>query len=162
MSGGEHLQDQALLDQILTCHRNEPGGLLPVLRDLQDGLGFVPEESYLAIAEALNISVAEVHGVVSFYHDFRTEPAGACVIQVCQAESCQACGSRELTAHAEQRLGVALGETRADGAVTLEPVYCLGNCACSPAIAIDQQSHALVDKARFDALTTQWAQESDT
>ncbi|QFU77819.1 formate dehydrogenase subunit gamma [Halioglobus maricola] len=137
---------------ILADHSQSQHELLPVLHKVQAAQGYVPQGVYPAIAEALNVSVAEVHGVVSFYTDFRTEPVGKHVVQICQSESCQACGSRELTAHAEQLLGVALGETRSDGAVTLQAVYCLGNCACSPAIAIDGESHALVDNTKLDAL----------
>jgi formate dehydrogenase subunit gamma len=148
-----------LIAHILERYAAEPGGLMPALHAIQQELGCIPADSYPAIAEALNVSTAEVHGVVSFYHDFRSEPAGRKVVRICQAESCQACGSRELTAHAEQRLGIAMGETRADGEVTLQAVYCLGNCACSPAIAIDEQSYALVDPARFDELTKGFARE---
>tara|TARA_R110002049_G_scaffold29984_10_gene102263 strand:+ start:64 stop:525 length:462 start_codon:yes stop_codon:yes gene_type:complete len=149
----------ALIAHLLERYAAEPGGLMPALHAIQQELGYIPADTYPAIAAALNVSTAEVHGVVSFYHDFRSEPAGRKVVQICQAESCQACGGRELTAHAEQRLGIAMGETRADGEVTLQAVYCLGNCACSPAIAIDEQSYALVDTARFDELTEEFARE---
>ena len=104
------------------------------------------------IADELNISRADVHGVVNFYHDFRTTPPGRRVVKICQAEACQSMGSRELTAHAEQAVGVALHNTTADGEITLEPVYCLGNCACSPAIMIDSKVYGRVDNDQFDRL----------
>ena len=153
---------EQLVAGILADHSQSQHALLPVLHKVQAAHGCVPRDVFPAIAAALNISVAEVHGVVSFYTDFRTEPVGRHVVQICQAESCQACGSRELTAHAEQQLGVALGETRGDGQVTLQAVYCLGNCACSPAIAIDGESHALVDNTRFDALVAKVAGETQS
>jgi formate dehydrogenase subunit gamma len=105
-----------------------------------------------AIAEALNLSRAEVHGVITYYHFFRNEPPGRHVLQVCRAEACQSCGAEELLAHAERTLGCARHETRADGALTLEPVYCLGLCASSPAIQIDDRLHARVTPQRLDAL----------
>jgi formate dehydrogenase subunit gamma len=104
------------------------------------------------IARALQLSRAEVHGVVSFYHDFRTAPAGSHVLQICRAEACLAMGSRALEAHARSRLGIDYGGTTGDGAVTLEPVYCLGNCACSPSVRLDDEIHARVDPARLDEL----------
>ena len=133
-------------------YRDLPGGLLPLLHALQAKLGCVPPEAVPAIASALQLSRAEVHGVISFYHDFRIEPAGAHVLQICRAEACQAMGSRALEAHAKTRLGIDFGETTADGRVTLEPVYCLGNCACSPSVRLDEEIHARVDAARLDAL----------
>ncbi len=147
------METEQILAQILLRHSREAGGLLPALHDIQEALGCVPAGASAAIAEAFNVSSAEVHGVVSFYSDFLTEPAGRHTVSICQAESCQAAGGRELTDHIEQRLGVALGETTADGAITLKPVYCLGNCACSPSISIDGQSFARVDADRFDSLS---------
>jgi len=147
------LETEQLLAQILLRHADTPGGLLPALQDIQETLRCIPASAMPAIAEAMNLSTAEVHGVVSFYHDFRSKPAGKHIVRICQAESCQAVGARELTAHAMARLGVQLGETTADGAITLEPVYCLGNCACSPAISIDEHSYARVDVQTFDALS---------
>ena len=146
------LDTERLIAQILVRHSHTRGGLLPALQDIQEDLGFIPVEALPAIAAAFNLSAAEVRGVISFYHDFRTQPAGRHIVRVCQAESCQACGSRSLTAHIESRLGVRLGETRADGEVTLLPVYCLGNCARSPALQINTQGYAGVDTAGFDAL----------
>ena len=129
-----------------------PGGLLPLLHALQDALGYIPADAVPAIARGLQLSRAEVHGVISFYHDFRGEPAGSHVLQICRAEACQAMGSRALEAHAKQRLGIDYGDTTADGSLSLEPVYCLGNCACSPSVRLDDEIHARVDPARLDAL----------
>ena len=113
---------------------------------------FVSQEAIRQIANELNLSRAEVHGVVSYYHDFRTSPPGKRIIKICQAESCQAMGSRALTAHAEKSLGVNMNDTTRDGETTLEPVYCLGNCACSPAVMIDQKVYGRVDAERLDKL----------
>ncbi len=146
------MQVERLLAQIILRHRGTPGGLMPLLQDIQEDLGYIPRESLPAIATAMNLSVAEVHGVLSFYHDFRTEPGGRHTVQVCCAESCQAVGARELADHACASLGVEFGGTTADGAITLERVYCLGNCACSPSVRIDDELYARVDAAQFDAL----------
>jgi formate dehydrogenase subunit gamma len=129
-----------------------PGATLPILHALQDRFGYVDAAAVPLIAVALNLSRAEIHGVVSFYHHFRQTPAGAHVIQLCRAEACQSMGCRALERHAESRLGVAMGGTRADGRATLAPVYCLGNCALSPAVMIDGELHGRVDAARFDQL----------
>jgi formate dehydrogenase subunit gamma len=129
-----------------------PGGLLPLLHAVQDAIGFVPAAAVPAIARALHLSRAEVHGVISFYHDFRSAPAARHVLQICRAEACQAMGARALEAHARHRLGIDYGGTTADGALTLEPVYCLGNCACSPSVRLDDEIHARVDAARLDEL----------
>lgn len=129
-----------------------PGGLLPLLHAVQDAIGFVPAAAVPAIARALHLSRAEVHGVISFYHDFRSAPAARHVLQICRAEACQAMGARALEAHARHRLGIDYGGTTADGALTLEPVYCLGNCACSPSVRLNDEIHARVDAARLDEL----------
>ena len=131
-----------------------PGALLPVLHEVQHHLGYVPKDAVPAIAEGLNLSRAEVHGVISFYHHFRSEPAGAHVVQVCRAEACQAVGGRALEAHIKAKLDVDYGETTADGKVTLEPVYCLGNCACGPSVQVDERLHARVSAAGFDTLVS--------
>ncbi len=144
--------DLARLQPILDRWAPVPGNLLPILHDVQAAFGHVPANLVGPIAKALGRSRAEVHGVISFYHDFRTTPPGAHILKVCQAESCQACGSRELTAHAERTLGCKLGETSADGAVTVEPVYCLGNCAASPAVLLDGALHGRVTTAKLDRL----------
>ena len=143
--------EQVIAQQILQ-YREVPGGLLPLLHAIQAEVGHVPPESVAAIAKGLNLSRAEVHGVISFYHDFRSAPAGRHVLQICRAEACQAMGSRVLEAHAKDILGIDFGGTTPDGAVSLEPVYCLGNCACSPSVRIDDAIHARVDAARLDVL----------
>lgn len=132
--------------------RHREGPLLPMLHAIQDAFGHVPDEAVRFLADLLNLSRAEVHGVVSFYHDFRRSPAGRHVVKLCCAEACQAMGSRRLQAELESALGIALGETTPDGRVTLEPVYCLGNCALSPAALIDGRLHGRLDAARVRAL----------
>lgn len=131
-------------------HGSRPELLIQILHDVQGTFGCVPETAVVTLADSLNLSRADVHGVVSFYHDFRSEPPGRHTIKICQAEACQAMGSRTLTRHAEQRLGLKLDETRED--VTLAPVYCLGNCACAPAIMVDGLTLGRVSTERFDAV----------
>ena len=133
-------------------YRALPGALLPVLHAIQDALGYVPESAVPVIAEELNLSRAEVHGVISFYHHFRREPPGRHTVQICRAESCQAVGARALEAEARALLGIDFHQTTADRCISLEPVYCLGNCACSPAIRIDDDIHGLVDAQKLAAL----------
>lgn len=128
------------------------GPLLPILHAIQEDYGHIPQMAVPLIAEALNISRAEVHGVVSFYHDFRDIPAGRHVVKICRAEACQAMGAAALADHALARLGVEWHGTTANGAVTLEPVYCLGLCACGPAAMVDGQLLGRVDAARIDAI----------
>ncbi len=140
------------IEQIVDELSGKKGALLPILHAIKNSLGCIPPAAVPIIAKKLNLSRAEVHGVISFYHDFRTEPAGENVVQICRAEACQAMGARELQSHAEAALGIGLGETTADGNITLDPVYCLGNCACSPSIAINQKVYARVDAKRFDEL----------
>lgn len=147
--------DLARVDALIDQHRALPGALLPLLHAVQEALGHVPDDVVPAIAAALNLSRAEVHGVVTYYHFFRREPAGRTVVQVCRAEACQACGAEALLAHAEQALACARHTTRADGAVTLEPVYCLGLCASSPAVQIGERLHARVTPERLQALLAQ-------
>ncbi len=134
----------------LARHANEPGALLPILHDVQDALGCIPPDAVPVIAKELNLSRAEVHGVITYYHHFRSEPVGRTVVQVCRAESCKACGADALIAYAERVLGCALHDTSADGAFTLEPVYCLGMCASSPAIMIGDRVFARVTPEKFD------------
>jgi len=136
------------------------GALLPVLHEVQHQLGHIPRDAVAAIARAMSLSRAEVHGVISFYHDFRTEPVGEHLVHLCRAEACQAMGSRELEQHARQRLGVDFGETTADGRFTLEAVYCLGNCACSPSMRIGDEVHARVSPVKFDELIARLEAES--
>ncbi len=129
-----------------------PGALLPILHAVQASLGYVPKDAVPLIAHDLNLSLAEVHGVLSFYHYFRTQPAGRHVVHLCRAEACQAVGAVELAAHAKRTLGIEFHGTTPDGAITLEPVYCLGNCALGPALMIDDQLQGRVSAPRFDAL----------
>jgi formate dehydrogenase subunit gamma len=131
---------------------HKPGALMLVLHAVQDLLGYIPPEAVPSIARALNLSRAEVHGVISFYHDFRSRPAGRKIIRVCRAESCQAMGAVALADHIQKRLGVGFGHTSADGEFTLEPVYCLGNCACSPAIVVGDDLYGRVTPDRFDEI----------
>jgi len=138
--------------RVLAQRAGEPGALLPILHDVQDALGHVPAGSVPDIADALNLSRAEVHGVVTYYHHFRAEPAARHVVQICRAEACQAMGADALVAHAQQQLGCALHGNSKDGMFTLEPVFCLGLCASSPAMMLDEQPHARVTPASFDAL----------
>jgi formate dehydrogenase subunit gamma len=134
-------------------HRLRPGALLPILHDVQDALGFVPEGAVAPIAAALNLSRADVHGVISFYHEFRGRPPGRHVVKLCRAEACQSMRARALEAHARARLGLAAdARDSGDRRFTLEPVYCLGNCALSPALLLDGELHGRVTPKRFDAL----------
>jgi formate dehydrogenase subunit gamma len=137
---------------IANAHREVPGGLLPALHAVQEALGHVPDEGVPVLAQALNLSRAEVHGVVTYYHHFRRTPPGRHVVQVCRAEACQACGGEDLLAHAERSLGCKAHDTSADGLVTLEPVYCLGLCASSPAVQIGEKLHARVTPQKLDRL----------
>lgn len=129
-----------------------PSGLIPALQALQARFGHVNDEAVPLLAQHFNLSNAEVYGVISFYHDFRKAPAGRHVIKVCQAEACQAMGARGLTAHAKAVLGIDFHETGPSHDFTLEPVYCLGNCACAPSVMIGDDVHGRVDAARFDAI----------
>ena len=152
---------EQLVADCIERYRQVPGGLLPLLHAVQEIWGYIPEQSVVDIADGLNLSRAEVHGVISFYEDFRTQPAGRHRVQVCRAEACQAVGGRALEEHARRQLGVDWGETTADGAITLEPVYCLGNCACAPSVRIDDSVHARVDDERFDQLLTELRREGN-
>lgn len=143
---------RACVEKALRTFGSQPGPLLEILHVIQDGLGHVPADAVPLIADALNLSRAEVHGVVSFYHHFRASPPGRCVVQVCRAEACQALNGDEVASAARQRLGIDFGETRADGSASLEAVYCLGNCACAPSVVIDGRLHgrcAPIDIARL-------------
>ena len=144
--------DQGIASEIINRFDARPELLVQMLHAFMHRYGHISEDAVRQIAQEVNLSRAEVHGVVSFYHDFRTSPAGEHVVKICQSESCQAMGSRELTAHAEQKLGVSLHGTTDDGKVTLDPVYCLGNCACSPAVMVDEKVYGRVDGERLDAL----------
>lgn len=140
------------LQKLIAQHKDMPGALLPLLHSIQDSIGYVPEASYLPISKALALSVAEVHGVVTFYHHFRRHPAGRHILQVCRAESCQAMGSERLEADIKSALGIDYHQTTHDGAITLEPVYCLGNCACSPAVMMDDAVYGRMDSQKIAEL----------
>jgi len=128
------------------------GALLPILHAIQETLGCVPREAVPVLAERLNLSRADVHGVVSFYHDFRAEPAGRTTVKICRAEACQAVGSSRLVDHVRDRYGMELGETRSDGALTVDQVFCLGNCALGPTVQIGARLHGRVDAAKLTDL----------
>lgn len=142
--------DKDAVAAIVAALKPAPGALMRILRRVQDELGWVPPPALPMIARELNLSRAEVHGVATFYHDFRHAPPGRNVIRLCRAESCQALGAEALADHVRARLGVGFGETSADRAFTLEPVYCLGNCACSPAGVINGNPLGRLTPARFD------------
>lgn len=137
---------------IVQEHRNLDGAMLPILHALNDHFGYVDSEAVPIIADELNLSRAEVHGVISFYHDFRQEPAGRHVVKVCRAEACQSMDGRTLEEHIRNRLKTEFGATSPDHVYTLDAVYCLGLCACSPAIMVDGELHARVSPARFDQI----------
>ena len=139
------------MTDILSSHRGLEGPLLPILHAVQAEWGHVPAEALPIIAQDLNITRAEVYGVVTFYHDFREEPAGRHVVKLCRAEACQAMGADRVAVHAQNRLGVGWHGTSAGG-ITLEPVFCLGLCACAPAALVDGRVEGRVTEARFDAL----------
>ena len=128
------------------------GALLPILHAIQETLGCVPREAVPVLAERLNLSRADVHGVVTFYHDFRAEPAGRTAVKICRAEACQAVGSGRLVDHVRDRYGMELGETRGDGALTVDQVFCLGNCALGPTVQVGDRLHGRVDAAKLTSL----------
>ncbi len=142
---------------IASRYGNKPDALIEILHDLQHAEGYIAEQALPVLANALNISRAEVHGVVSFYHDFKRKPGGRHTVKVCQAESCQAMGARALAAAIQRSLSISFGETTPDGKVTLQAVYCLGNCALSPAIMIDERLVGRVDEARFGQVMAELA-----
>lgn len=145
-------QEQTKIEAHIAAHIGMTGALMPLLHAIQDDIGYIPESVYPQISKALALSVAEVHGVVTFYHHFRTHPPGKHILQVCRAESCQAMGSEKLEAHIKSALGVDYHQTTADGEITLEPVYCLGNCACSPAVMLDEEIYGRMNAQKLDAL----------
>src|ERR1700688_58275 len=144
--------DSARGDEIIAEHSHLEGATLVILHALQEAFGYVPEPAIPMIADALNLSRAEVHGVFTFYHDFRHEPAGKRVLKLCRAEACQAAGGDAVAARAEARLRIALGTTTADNRVTREPIYCLGLCATAPSAMLDGRLVGRLDEARIDAL----------
>ncbi len=142
--------DKQSAREIIEGFENRPEMLVQILHAFLDRFGWISDEAIRQLASELNLSRADVHGVVSYYHDFRTSPPGKHVVKICEAEACQSMGSRELSEHAQELLGVAMHESNDD--VTLEPVYCLGNCACSPAIMVDGKTFGRVNADRFDEI----------
>jgi formate dehydrogenase subunit gamma len=138
--------------QIISAHLRNEGPLLPILHSIQEEFGYIDETAEPLIAQALNITRAEVHGVVTFYHDFRREPAGRHILKLCRAEACQSAGGDSVAAQAEARLGVRMGGTAPDGSVTLEPVYCLGLCATAPSAMLDGRVVGRLNRSRLDVL----------
>jgi formate dehydrogenase subunit gamma len=144
--------DKAAASEVIQEFGSAPEMLVQILNAFVEKFSYISEEAIRQIADAVNLSRADVHGVVSYYHDHRTSPVGKRMVRICQAESCQAMGSDALTAHAEKALGLQMHSTSDDGELTLEPIYCLGNCACSPAVMIDNRVYGRVDAKRFDEL----------
>lgn len=140
------------VDEILTAHQGMEGPLLPILHAVQEAFGYVPEKALPQIAAALSITRAEAYGVMTFYHDFRAKPAGRHVLKLCRAESCKSMGADRLADHAQARLGVDWHQTTPDGKVTLEPIFCLGLCACGPAALVDGKVVGRLDEAKLDTL----------
>lgn len=141
--------DTAELAELVDTYRTVPGGMLPLLHAIQERVGHISPEFVPTIARRLNLSRAEVHGVISFYHHFRTEKPGRHIVQICRAEACQSMGAEALERYAKAFLGIDYHQTTADGSVTLEAVYCLGNCACAPAIRVDDEIVGRVSETRF-------------
>jgi len=145
-------QLRARLERAVAPLRHKPGPLLEVLHAVQHEFGYVPSTVVAPLAEMLNLSRAEVHGVLSFYHHFRHSPPGKHVLQLCRAEACQSMGARALAAHVQESTGLDWHQTSGDGLLSLEPVFCLGNCACAPALMLDGELHGRVSTARVDEL----------
>jgi formate dehydrogenase subunit gamma len=137
---------------IIAAHSSQEGATIPILHEVQETFGYVPEAVIPMIAEALNLSRAEVHGTFTFYHDFRREPAGKHVLKLCRAEACQAAGGDALAAQCEKKLGVKMGHTSPNNKVTLEPIYCLGLCSVAPSAMLDEKIVGRLDEKRLDAL----------
>jgi len=143
---------RATILQICQDLKSQPGPLIPILHGVQSALGYIPKDAVPLLASELDLTSAEVHGVLTFYHYFRSQPCGRHVLYLCRAEACQAVGATTLERHAKQTLGINFHETTSDEAVTLEPVYCLGNCALGPSILLDDQLQGRVTPDRFDEL----------
>lgn len=161
-TGGEHVLARMMsrtqvkiVEDACEALKDTAGPLIPILHAVQDKLGFVPKDAVPKIAHALNLSIAEVHGVVTFYHYFRTNPAGRHVMHLCRAEACQSVGAAALEAHAKRTLGIDFHGTTRDGAISLEPVYCLGNCSLGPSLMVDKKLHGRISAQRFDQLVEQ-------
>jgi len=147
--------DEIRADEIIAAHARREGAMLPMLHALQEAFGYIPEGAIPLVAEALNLTRAEVHGVVTFYHDFRREPGGRHVLKLCRAEACQSMGGDALAAQARTRLGIDWGETTGDGSVTLDAVFCLGLCATAPSAMLDGKPVGRMNAARLDRLIEQ-------
>ncbi|MDO6441899.1 formate dehydrogenase subunit gamma [Marinobacter sp. 2_MG-2023] len=141
-----------MVRQDVAALQHEPGAVLPILHAIQNRIGYVPDGAVPIIAEMLQQTRADIHGVISFYHHFRTRPAGSNILEVCRAEACQARGGRTLEHHVQEKLGVGYHQTTADNEFTLEPVYCLGNCACGPSIRLNDEIIGRVTPQSFDEL----------
>ena len=150
------IESNSTLERILSQHAGLPGPLLPILHAVQDELGCIAPAYVARIADALNLSRAEVHGVISFYHYFRSHEPGRHVVHVCRAEACQAMRGEATEQHAKRELGVEYGGTSADGLFTLEPAYCLGNCAAAPTVMIDEKLYGRVTPERLEAILAEW------
>jgi formate dehydrogenase subunit gamma len=150
--------DERRCGDIIAAHAERPGAALPILHALQEAFGHVPRAAVPMVAAALNLSRAELHGIVTFYHDFREAPPGAHILKLCRAEACQSMGGEELAVETREQLRVGWHETTADGKITLEPVFCLGLCACAPAAMIDGKVHGGLDRARLHVLLDEMRQ----
>ena len=142
----------ALVRDIVATHRGQRGSLLPILHAVQEALGCVPPEAIPVLADELNLSRADVHGVVTFYHDFRSAPGGRTTVRICRGEACQAVGAERLVSHLRDSCGMSLGETSLDGSLTVEQVFCLGNCALGPAVQVNDRLLGRVDEDRLSAI----------
>ncbi|WP_099042098.1 formate dehydrogenase subunit gamma [Mycobacterium neglectum] len=151
-AGAANTTVESLIRDIAASLRTQRGALLPILHAVQGVLGHVPPEAIGVLADELNLSRADVHGVVSFYHDFRSEPAGRSTVRVCRAEACQALGAGRLVDHLRDRYGVSMGETSRDGSLTAEQVFCLGNCALGPAAQVNGRLHGRLDEVRLSSI----------
>lgn len=147
--------DAEAASAVIEDRKHLEGAMLPILHALQDRFGYIDDEAIPLVADALNVSRAEVFGVITFYHDFRRKPAGQHVLKVCRAESCQSMGCEGLVEHLAMEHGLSMGETSVDGRLTVESVYCLGNCALSPAVMMDGELVGRVDRDTIDSLVKQ-------
>lgn len=151
-SAAEKNEASRRIARIVAEHMHLEGPLLPVLHAVQDAVGCIDGDAVATIAKAMNLSRAEVHGVVSFYHLFRDTPPGKQTLYVCRAEACQSMGGNRLAEHARATLGIDFHETTPDGRFSLEPIYCLGNCACAPAVMLDDTLHGRVSATRLNEI----------
>lgn len=147
-----HINHESVVNAALEKHLDMEGSLLPILHEVQDAIGYIPSEAIDMIGKGINRSRAEVHGVVSFYHHFRQHKPGKHIIEVCRSEACQAMGATEVVEDLKSKLGIDFHETTADAQITLEPIYCLGHCACAPALMIDGVPKARISVDQLDGL----------